>query len=196
MGGRLNRICTKSLWFLALIAWLGMGQALAQGQGGVGIYLDYDPPGSGNLVVFSVSYKSPADKAQVKRGDQLVKVNGQEVAGKSLEEVAGMIVGPVGSSVALSFLREGTPVEVSLVRVELKSKAPLALPPPSQGGPSAVGPGDPYTFNDLEKHLVKQKILALKTPEERDKMLQLLTALKERKITTTQFMERMKKEFP
>lgn len=184
--------CTKSPLFWLFLSCLWVGQALAQ-QGGVGIYLDYDPPGSQNLVVFSVSYKSPADKAEVKRGDQLLKVNGQEVSGKSLQEVAAMIGGPVGSSVSLTLIREGQAMEVAMERAPLKAKAALALPPPSQGGP---GEADPYTFNDLERHLVKQKILGLKTDEERQRMLLLLTSLKEKKITAAQFMEAMKKEFP
>jgi C-terminal processing protease CtpA/Prc len=195
MGTTLHRICTKSLLIWLLLAWLWMGQAWAQGKGGVGLYLDYDPPGSGNLVVFSVTYKSPADQAQVKRGDQLIKVNGQEVTGKPLPEVAAMIGGPAGSSVNLTFLREGAAMEVSLVRAELKAKPLRALPPPSAGGPGEVS-SDPYTFSDLERQLVKHKILELKTEDERQRMLILLTQLKEKKMTTSQFLEAMKKEFP
>lgn len=180
------------------MSWFYLGTAWGQTQGGVGMHLDYDPPGSGNVVVYSVSYKSPADKAQIKRGDLLLKVEGQEVTGKPLQQVAAMIAGPVGSTVNLTFLREGVPREVPVVRAELKAKAPVSLPPPSQtiSGSAAAASSDPYSFNDLEKHLVKAKIHALSTPEQRDKMLQLLTALKEKKITTSQFMETMKKEFP
>jgi membrane-associated protease RseP (regulator of RpoE activity) len=188
-----------AIWlFLLILLPLGWARA-GWAQGGVGLYLDYDPPGSGNVVVYSVAYKSPADKAQVKRGDQLLKVDGKEVTGKPMQEVAAMIAGPVGSTVNLSFLRGGAPLDVSLVRAELKAKAPVSLPPPSQGGSGPVEVGaasDAYTFNDLEKHLVKQKILALQTPEQRDRMLQLLTALKEKKMTKPQFMEAIKKEFP
>jgi membrane-associated protease RseP (regulator of RpoE activity) len=189
---------TKPSIFILLVCWFWLGSAWGQAQGGVGMHLDYDPPGSGNIVVYSVSYKSPADKAQIKRGDQLIKVEGQEVTGKPLQQVAALIGGPVGSTVNLTLLREGAPMEVAVIRAELKSKAPVSLTPPSQGGPGpgAVASSDPYSFNDLEKHLVKQKIIGLATPEQRDKMLQLLTALKDRKITASQFMEMMKKEFP
>jgi carboxyl-terminal processing protease len=189
--------CTKRLFFWAFLLVFWGGPSWAQAQGGVGMHLDYDPPGSGNIVVFSVSYKSPADKAKLKRGDQLIKVDGQEVTGKPLQEVAAMIGGPVGSTVTMSLIREGMPLDVPLVREELKAKAPVALPPPSQGGPVDAGPvADPYILNDLEKHLVKQKINGLQTPQQRERMLQLLTAVKEKKMTTSQFMETMKKEFP
>ena len=187
------RNCTKTAFFCLLISWLCLGQARAEAQGGVGIYLDFDPPGSQNLVVFSVSYKSPADNAKIVRGDRLLKVNGQEITGKPLPEVAAMIGGPVGSTVNLTMMREGQSMELALVRAPLRAKGPLALPPPSMGGP---GEADPYTFTDLERQLVKMKIVELKTDEERDRMLALLTSLKDKKITAAQFLDAMKKQFP
>lgn len=198
MALRPPTICTFLLcFFLVALAW--GGEARAQGgQGGVGVYLDYDPPGSGNIVVFSVTYKSPADKAKVKRGDQLIKVDGNEVTGKPMNQVAAMIVGPPGTTVNMTFLRGGVPREVPLVRKVLKAKTPVSLPPPSQAGTGdqVSGGTDPYMLSDLEKHLVKQKIKKLTTEQQRQKMLQLLTSLKEKKITAHQLLETMKAEFP
>lgn len=192
----------RGLWVLWVAAWLwgGSGGVLAQDQGGVGIYLDYDPPGSGNIVVYSVSYKSPADKARVKRGDQLIKVDGRDISGKGLNEVAGLIGGPAGTPVTLTFLRDGAPREVALTREVLRPHGTVSLPPPSQtptGNQMATGGGgDPYTFTELEKQIVKQRIQKLTTDQQRQRMLQLLTTLKEKKITTHQFLETIKAEFP
>lgn len=157
--------------------------------GGVGVMIDYDPPGSGNVVIYSVTYKSPADRAKVKRGSRLLKVDGHEVTGKPLQEIAGLIRGPAGSSVTLSMLdTSGTVRDFALTRKSLQDAPPIALPPPSQ-----IGKGTFLTKS--EKTLVKQKILGLKTDAQRQRMLTLLTQLKEKKITKRNFLKVIKTEF-
>jgi len=160
-----------------------------ESTGGVGIYLDFDPPGSQNLVVFSVTYKSPADKAKVKRGDQLIKVDGKEVQGKNLAEVASWIRGPVGTTVNLTLQRDGGTLEIPLVRQVMGSKVKAVLPPPSQIDDSRF-------LSTSEKTLLKQKILALQTQEQKERMLELLTAFKEKKISKSSFLKAIQREFP
>lgn len=180
----------KLLGFIFLFLWgLPVQIQAQQADGGVGLYLDFDPPGSQNLVVFTVLYRSPADKAKVKQGDQLLKVDGQEVKGKSLQEVAQMIRGPVGSTVTLTLARAGVPREVPLVRKGIKAKASAVLPPPSQAVAS------PFLSNQ-EKALVKAKILSLKTEAQKKRMMELLVALKNKQISKPKFMQAIKTEFP
>jgi C-terminal processing protease CtpA/Prc len=180
----------RLLGFISLFFWgLPVQIQAQQAAGGVGLYLDFDPPGSQNLVVYTVLYRSPADKAKVKPGDQVLKVDGREVKGKSLEEVAQMIRGPVGSSVTLTLVRAGVPREVSLVRKALKAKAQAVLPPPSQAVAS------PFLTNE-EKALVKAKILSLKTEAQKKRMMELLVALKNKQISKPKFMQTIKREFP
>lgn len=163
-------------------------------SGGVGIILDYDPPGSGNIAVYSVSYKSPADKARVQRGSQLLKVDGQEVTGKALTDVATLIRGPVGSTVTLTLNHPTAGIqEVALVRQAVTAGPPVALPPPSQVG---GGSGQEENLSEQEKGLVKQKILGLKTELEQQRMMELLQQLQAKRISKQQFMQTIQKEFP
>ncbi len=158
--------------------------------GGVGIMIDYDPPGSGNVVIYSVSYKSPADQAGIKRGERLMRVDGQDVTGRPLEDVARLIRGPQGSSVTLTLAgSEGQIREVPLTRKSLPSGPSVALPPPSQ-----VGQG--MFLTPTEKDLVKQKILGIKTDAQRQRMLELLTQLKNKQISKPKFLQAIKAEFP
>ncbi len=157
--------------------------------GGVGIYLDFDPPGSQNLVVYSVTYKSPADKAKVKRGDQLIKVDAQQVQGKSLAEVASLIRGPAGSPVVLTVMRGGASIDIPLVRQVMSTKVKAVLPPPSQIDNSRF-------LNTEEKSMLKQKIMALKTPEQKQRMLELLTAFKDKSLSKPNFLKAIRAEFP
>lgn len=163
----------------------------AQGEmGSIGIMIDYDPPESGNVVVYSVTYRSPADRAKVKRGDRLLKVDGQEVTGKKLSEVGKLILGPVGTQVSLTLQRPGGGLrEIPITRKKLSQKPAVALPPPSQ-----IGQG--VFLSSKEKELVKQKIRGLKTEEERKRMMQLLAALKNKQISKPKFMKAIKTQFP
>ncbi|MDX1386613.1 MAG: PDZ domain-containing protein [bacterium] len=189
MGQKLLSSLISLAFILSLLFGLPVQTGAQEASGGVGLYLDFDPPGSGNLVVFNVLYRSPADKAKVKKGDQLLKVDGQEVQGKSLEDVAKMIRGPVGSTVTITFSRAGVPREVPLVRKAIKAKANVVLPPPSEAVAS------PFLTNK-EKALVKAKILSLKTEAQKKRMMELLVALKNKQISKPKFMRAIKNEFP
>jgi len=182
----------KKIFLIAFLLVLIRGPGGAHSEasmGGVGILLDYDPPGSGNVVVYSVTYRSPADKAKVKRGDKLIRVDDNEVTGKSLEDIAQLIRGPVGTPVVLTLVRGGSRLQISVVRKTLQKGAVLSLPPPSKGGKGV-------SLSPQEKALVKEKIVSLKTDGQRQRMMQLLQKLKAQKISKSQFMETLKKDFP
>ncbi len=64
---------------------------------------------------------SPARKAGLKPGDVLVKVDGKDVAGLSLEQVVDRVRGRAGTQVQLTILREGAsgPRDITLTRAHL-----------------------------------------------------------------------------
>lgn len=158
-------------------------------SGGVGLYLGESSDGSERILVYTVTYKSPADKAKVKKGDELLAVDGNSVQKKSLEEIAKRIAGPPGSTVTLTLLQKGQHREVTLTRQVLTQRAPITLPSPEQTNSEAL-------LSPTEKKLVKEKILGLKTEEERERMFQLLSALKSKKMSKQEFMQQLKQEFP
>jgi len=74
----------------------------------------------GKLFVNDISEGYPADKQGVKPGDQLVKINGNEVKGKERSQISQLLRGPKGSSVELLIIREGALITKTLVRDEIR----------------------------------------------------------------------------
>lgn len=74
----------------------------------------------GKLFVNEVSEGYPADKQGVMPGDQVVKINNNEVKGKDRAEISQLLRGPRGSEVELLIIREGAVITKKLVRDEIK----------------------------------------------------------------------------
>jgi carboxyl-terminal processing protease len=72
----------------------------------------------GAITVIAPLKNSPAEKAGVRTGDIVVKVNATSTAGMSVDDAVQYIRGPKGTSVTLTFLREGTddPIVITIVR--------------------------------------------------------------------------------
>ncbi len=83
---------------------------------GVGIRLE---PGDGYPVVGEVFPDSPAQKAGIRKGDVIVGVDGQDVAGMALGEVVTRIRGPEGTEVTLTLRRDGKPIVFRLERARV-----------------------------------------------------------------------------
>jgi len=74
----------------------------------------------GKLFVNEVVEGYPADRQDVKPGDQLVKINGNEVKGKDRNQISQLLRGPKGSAVEVLIIRNGAVITKSLVRDEIK----------------------------------------------------------------------------
>jgi carboxyl-terminal processing protease len=90
----------------------------------------------GKMVVVSPISGAPAEKAGIKKNDVILQINGETVAGLSLDVAIGKIRGPAGTSVTLLVLHEGDkePVEITVTRakvevpsVELEMRGDIAL---------------------------------------------------------------------
>ena len=68
---------------------------------------------------------SPAKKAGIKAGDDILKVNGEIIAGWTLNQAVEKIRGPKGSEVTLNVLHKGAeqPVDVKIVRDTIQVKS-------------------------------------------------------------------------
>lgn len=194
------RRARRLLWSAAILV-LGMSLSLAPPSGapsaaraaevfgGVGVLLDFDPQNPQSVLIFSVSYKSPADKAKVRRGDRLLKIDGGDVTGLTLQQLAEKIRGPLGSQVVLTVQgRDGSVRDVPLTREAIKSGPIVSVPPPNV---AATG----VYFTPEEKELIKQKISGLTTDEQRERMMNLLKALKAKQITKAAFIKFLKSDF-
>ncbi len=72
--------------------------------GGLGIEIGME---AGVVKVISPISDTPAEKAGIKAGDYIVRINETQVQGKSLMEAVKLMRGPVGSSIELTIRRKG-----------------------------------------------------------------------------------------
>ena len=72
--------------------------------GGLGIEVGME---SGVVKVISPIDDTPASRAGIKAGDYIVKINDNQVQGKSLSEAVDLMRGPVGSEIELTVRRRG-----------------------------------------------------------------------------------------
>lgn len=94
------------------------GSATNEPEGQTGVSAAFDSR-SKKVIIVKVSPDSPAQKAGIVEGDQVLSVNGKELMGRlGYREIEAMIDGPAGSKVVLSVSRRG-----ELTRYELERKA-------------------------------------------------------------------------
>ena len=80
----------------------------------------------GDYIVVTEPYEaSPAQRNDIRAGDQFLEVDGKSVKGKKTEDLSRMLKGTPGTSVKLLFHREGIiePIEKTIIREEIKVKA-------------------------------------------------------------------------
>lgn len=85
---------------------------------GVNIYSN-----SGKTEIFNVMPGTPADFAQLKQGDIITHVDGKDIAGMNISEVAALVRGPENSIVELTILRNGKKFNKIIKRKEIKIKS-------------------------------------------------------------------------
>ena len=85
---------------------------------GVNIYSN-----SGKTEIFNVMPGTPADFAQLKQGDIITHVDGKDIAGMNISDVAALVRGPENSMVELAILRDGKKLTKIIKRKEIKIKS-------------------------------------------------------------------------
>lgn len=97
---------------------------------GIGVYIE--PKGEYITVVAPIK-GTPGEKAGLAAGDKIVKVNGQDVVGKTADEVANLIRGPEGTSVEVTVERGDPPqnleFKIKRARIQIPSVEARMLEP-------------------------------------------------------------------
>ena len=90
--------------------------------GGLGIEVSME---GGVVKVISPIDDTPASRAGVKAGDYIVRINGEQVQGKTLMEAVNLMRGPVGSSIEITIRRIGLKkakvIKITREIIEIKS---------------------------------------------------------------------------
>ena len=85
---------------------------------GVNIYSN-----AGKIEIFNVMPATPADFAQLKQGDIITAVNGKDINGMNVSDVAAIVRGPENSVVELTILRNNKKLTKKIKRKEIKIKS-------------------------------------------------------------------------
>ncbi len=86
-----------------------------QEYSGIGATINAPTPNE-YVEVAQVFPSSPAEKAGVKKGDKIKQVQGEDMLGKTSEEVANKIKGPEGTIVNIVMIRNGSDVPFAITR--------------------------------------------------------------------------------
>ncbi len=137
--------------------------------GGIGVIMT--PGEDGYITVVSPIEDTPGDRAGMKPGDKILKVNGKEVTAEQLEEAVAMIKGEPGTKVSLTILRSGRnePFSIQLVREEIRLKTVTSRMLSDGIGYIRISMFDEQTSDDfmvqlseLEKNKIKGLIIDLR----------------------------------
>jgi carboxyl-terminal processing protease len=100
VSGMLDSLGDPYTTYLSADEINGLEESLRGGDfGGIGVYIIQDPRTKSVLV--DPIEGTPADKAGIKPGDEIMRVNGTPARSLSLDEVERLIRGPVGTPVVL-----------------------------------------------------------------------------------------------
>lgn len=95
---------------------------IAGGYEGIGAWVD---PNAEYLTIISPMPDSPAEEAGLISGDQIIAVDGEDMTGIDGSLVIRKVLGPAGTSLTLTILREGDPepFDVTLKRAHIEIPA-------------------------------------------------------------------------
>ncbi len=92
--------------------------------GGIGIYIELDAKHNNQLTIAGPVEGTPAEKAGLLPGDEILRINGKPTAGMSLDAATTLIRGPVDTTVVLTIRRKGSPdrdYAITRSSIEVKS---------------------------------------------------------------------------
>jgi carboxyl-terminal processing protease len=154
ISGMVNALGDPFTMYLPPVQNTDFKQNLAGQFSGIGAELS--TKGS-DIIVIAPLDGSPAEKAGMKAGDIITKVDGQSTAGWDLAKTVSLIRGPKGTQVALTVIHKDTQkqIDLKITRdvITVKSVAMnISNAKCTQSGCSLVAKGDPCSTSDCAKY--------------------------------------------
>ncbi|MDC0205478.1 S41 family peptidase [Pelagibacteraceae bacterium] len=124
--------------------------------GGLGIEVSME---AGVVKVIAPIDDTPASKAGIKAGDYIVKINDEQVQGKTLLEAVNLMRGPIGSSIEITIRRKGLKKakNIKIIREIIQIKSVRARLIGNQIGYLRLTAFNDNSGNQLKKEISKLK---------------------------------------
>lgn len=134
---------------------------------GIGAWVD---PSGDYLIIISPMPNSPAEKAGLKPGDKIIAIDGEDMTGLDGEIVRLKVLGPAGSVVHLTVLREGEPepLEFDIVREHIVIQSVIG-----EMRPDGLAYVQITTFGDNTTRELRQTLNTLMAQEPKGLILDL-----------------------
>ncbi len=118
----MTSILDQNCEYIPIDAYESFQDSLSQEFAGIGIYVEQPEPNQPVRVITPL-VGSPALRAGMMPGDEILKIDGQDVAKLSLKEVSGKLKGPIGTVVYVVVRRGEQELALSIDRttIELES---------------------------------------------------------------------------
>jgi len=122
--------------------------------GGLGIEVTME---AGVVKVIAPIDDTPAARAGVKAGDYIVRIDGNQVQGKSLFEAVNMMRGPVGTSIEITIRRKNLKKakKISITREIIQIKSVVSKPINNKIGYLRLKAFNENSSNQLKKEILK-----------------------------------------
>lgn len=129
-----------------------LNDSVAGSFGGIGIQVIKK---NGHIEIMSTIDGTPAQKAKLKAGDQIIKVNGKSVASQSLSKTMSIMRGKVGTTVELELQRGDTTFTKKLKRAKIPVETVTGKLLKNKVGYITISSVAEKTASELKKNLKK-----------------------------------------
>jgi carboxyl-terminal processing protease len=118
--GMISSLNDPYSYFMKPEDYKAMGEEFQGSFEGIGIEIGMND--KKQIIVISPIDDTPAQKAGLKSGDIILKVDDRSTEGMNLDQVSRLIRGPAGTKVRLTIQREGEqkPIEITITRAVIK----------------------------------------------------------------------------
>jgi carboxyl-terminal processing protease len=122
INGMMESLGDKHSTYMDPKTYKDASTSLAGSYEGIGAYVETDAE---YLTIISPIPDSPAEKAGLQAGDQIIKIDGVDMTGVDTEVAHQKVLGPAGSTVVLTVARKdiAEPLEFSIVRDKIVIKS-------------------------------------------------------------------------